>query len=66
MVGEIAVETKKNLNEGDRILNSDLEIDKNRILIGSRTTYVDYPPMDDKEAIPLRSYDRMKQEEVNV
>ena len=55
MVGEIAVETKKNLNEGDRILNSDLEIDKNRILIGSRTTYVDYPPMDDKEAIPLRS-----------
>jgi putative transposase len=56
-------------NEGLRILNSDLEIDKNRILVGSRTTeltLVDYSLMDDKEVISLRSYDRMIQEEENV
>jgi hypothetical protein len=55
--------------EGLRILNSDLEADKHKILIGSRTTELtleDYPLMDDKEAIPLRSYDRKNQEEANV
>ena len=60
----------KNLeNEGNRILNNYLKTDKNRILIGSRTTELtleDYPIMDDKEAIPLRSYDRKIQEEANV
>ena len=42
----------KNLeNEGNRILNNYLKTDKNRILIGSRTTELmleDYPTMDDK------------------
>jgi putative transposase len=56
-------------NEGQRILNSDLEEDKNRILIGSRTTELtleDYPLMDEHSVMNLRSYDRKIQEEANV
>jgi hypothetical protein len=52
-----------------RILNSDLEEDLNRILVGSRTTELtleDYPLMDDKAEMPIRSYDRKIQEEINV
>jgi len=55
--------------EGLRILNSDLEVDKNRILIGSRTTELtleDYPIMDEHSVMNLRSYDRKIQEEANV
>ena len=40
-------------NEGKRILGTRYP----------EVTLVDYPTMDDKEAIPLRSSDRKKQEE---
>ena len=58
-------------NEGKRILGN-REINNtitNEVILGTRypeVTLVDYPTMDDKEVIPLRSSDRTKQEELII
>ena len=51
----------------DRDFNASMNImNEGKRILGTRypeVTLVDYPTMDDKEAIPLRSSDRKKQEE---
>jgi putative transposase len=55
----------------DRDFNAATNIEKEglKILIGSRTTelkLVDYPTMDDKTEMSLKSSDKLKQEETNI